>query len=75
MIKTTEINNSHRFDVMFNGETNSNSKGWSESYEYCLDYIKQYNGTDESYFEDYKGGIVSIYDIDDDVDVYEEAIK
>ena len=75
MNKTTEINNSYRFDVMFNNETSSNSRGWSESYEYCLDYIKQYNGTDESYFEDYKGGIVSIYDINDEVDVYEEAIK
>lgn len=33
------------FDVVFNDDCDSNSKGFSESYEYCLDYIKTYNGT------------------------------
>jgi hypothetical protein len=30
------------------------------SLEDAKDYINRYNGTNESYFEDYKGGIVSI---------------
>ena len=72
---TAKINKSHTFDIIFNNDTNSNSKGWSESYEYCLDYIKRYNGTNESYFEDYKGGVVSIYDNDAEETVYEEIIK
>lgn len=36
------------FDVVFNDDCDSNSKGFSESYEYCLDYIKTYNGTNET---------------------------
>ena len=34
---------------------------WSKSYKECKDYIDSYNGTNESYFADYKGGTVSIY--------------
>ena len=34
-----------------------------------------YNGTDESYFGDYKGGVVQIYHNETDEVVYEEAIK
>lgn len=41
----------------------------------CLDYIKAYNGTNESYFEDYKGGTVSIYCNETEEDVYTEVIK
>lgn len=63
------------FDVMFNDSSDSNSKGWSESYEYCLDYIKNYNGTNESYFADYKGGTVSIVCNETGEDVYDEEIK
>ena len=48
------------YDVVFNDNTDSNSKGFAQSLEYCIDYIKRYNGTKESYFADYKGGIVSI---------------
>lgn len=49
------------FDVAFNDDTSSDSKGLiNATYEECLNYIKHYNGTDESYFKDYKGGSVSI---------------
>ena len=44
------------YDVVFNDENASNEKGWKQTKEYCLNYIEAYNGTDESYFEDYKGG-------------------
>lgn len=46
------------YDVHFNDANDSNSKGFNESFEYCKNYIETYNGTNESYFEDYKGGIV-----------------
>lgn len=69
------INKNHKFDVVFNDSEKSDSKGFSESYEYCKDYIKWYNGTSESYFADYKGGVVSIYDLDAEEEVYIEDIK
>jgi hypothetical protein len=63
------------YDVVFNDDTDSNSKGFSESYDYCLDYIKHNNGTNESYFADYKGGFVSIVCNETEETVYEETIK
>ena len=69
-------NNKHKFDVRFDSDTMSDRKGFRSSYECCLDYISMYNGTSESYFEDYKGGTVSIIDIDaDEGNVYSEPIK
>lgn len=63
------------YDVQFDDDNDSNSKGWQESYEYCMDYINTYNGTDESYFADYKGGMVSIRCNETDEVVYSEEIK
>lgn len=63
------------YDVEFNNSEDTNSKGWSCTFEECLDYILQYNGTNESYFEDYKGGTVCIRCNDTDEVVYEEKIK
>lgn len=63
------------FDVVFNDDCDSNWKGFNESYEYCLNYIKMYNGTNESYFADYKGGVVSIVNNDTEEYVYNETIK
>lgn len=63
------------FDVVFNDDCDSNCEGFNESYEYCLDYIKIYNGTNESYFADYKGGTVSIVNNDTEEYVYNETIK
>lgn len=48
------------YDVVFHDNDNSNSKGFEQTLEYCQWYISHYNGTNESYFEDYKGGIVEI---------------
>lgn len=48
------------YDVMFNDNDNSNSKGFALSLEDARAYIERYNGTNESYFADYKGGIVSV---------------
>lgn len=62
------------YDIVFHGNYGSNCKGFEETFEYCKDYIKMYNGTNESYFADYKGGVVQIVNvINGDVD-YEEEI-
>lgn len=50
----------YTYDVVFNDDTDSNSKGFNTSFEYCKNYIEMNNGTNESYFEDYKGGYVQI---------------
>ena len=51
----------HTYDVVFQDDNSSNSKGWHETFEYCKNYIESNNGTNNSYFADYKGGTVSIY--------------
>ena len=63
------------YDVHFDDENNSNCKGWAISLSECKDYIDAYNGTNESYFEDYKGGTVSIYCNELAETVYETEIK
>ena len=63
------------YDVHFDDENNSNCKGWAISLAECKDYIDAYNGTNESYFADYKGGVVSIYCNELDEIVFETEIK
>lgn len=70
-MKTKELT----YDVHFNDSTDSNNKGFEESFDYCKDYIKRYNGTNESYFEDYKGGTVSIVCNETGETVYETFIQ
>lgn len=66
---------SYTYDIHFNDEYNSNNKGFEQSYEYCKDYIESWNGTNESYFADYKGGIVSIVCNETGETVYEEEVR
>lgn len=63
------------YDVYFNDDNASNNKGWHESKEYCIDYIKSNNGTNNSYFADYKGGVVSVYCNETEEEVYSEEIR
>jgi hypothetical protein len=63
------------YDVHFNDANDFNNKGFKESFEYCKGYIESYNGTDESYFADYKGGIVSIVCNESGEEVYSEEVK
>lgn len=63
------------YDVHFNDSNNSNNKGFNESFDYCKDYIDAYNGTDDSYFADYKGGTVSIVCNETGEEVYSEAVR
>jgi len=63
------------YDVRFNDEEDSNSKGFRESLEYCKQYIEMYNGSNHSYFADYKGGTVSIVCNETGETVYEEMVR
>ena len=63
------------YDIYFNDENNSNNKGWHASLDECKEYIKTYNGTNESYFADYKGGVVTIVCNETGDNVYFEDIK
>lgn len=48
------------YDIYFNDSESSNNKGFAMSYDEAKAYIDTNNGTDESYFADYKGGTVSV---------------
>ena len=63
------------YDVVFQSDDSSNSKGFDSRFDYCKDYIRMYNGSNESYFEDYKGGTVQIVCNETEEVVYEEEVK
>lgn len=63
------------YNVHFDDSNDSNDKGFKLSFEDAKAYIESNNGTNNSYFEDYKGGIVSIVDNETGETVYEEEIK
>ena len=63
------------YDVVFNDDTSSNSKGFHESLQYCKDYIAANNGTDRSYFVDYRGGTVSVICNETGEDMYDEEVR
>lgn len=66
--------NIYTYDVHFNDENDSSSKGFRQTLDYCKDYISSFNGTNESYFADYKGGSVSVVCNETGETVYEEEI-
>ena len=70
-----QLKDKRTYDVCFNNSENSNSKGWHESLEYCKEYIRENNGTNNSYFADYKGGVVSIFCNETEEDVYTQVVK
>jgi len=61
--------------VFFDDNDNSNNKGFKYSLEECQYYINSNNGTSESYFKNYKGGTVSIVNIETGERVFETEIK
>lgn len=63
------------FDVVFNDNNDSNSKGFQDTAAYCYMYIQRYNGTNESYFKDYKGGTVQVVCNETGEVVYEEEVR
>lgn len=63
------------YDIYFNDAEKSNNEGFKMNIEEAKDYINQYNGTNDSYFADYKGGIVSIVCNETEEEVYSEEVK
>ena len=63
------------YDIYFNDEYDSNNKGMKATLEECKGYIRYNNGTDHSYFADYKGGTVSIVCNETGETVYEEEVR
>lgn len=63
------------YDVVFNDDTNSNAKSFRETAEYCKYYIERSNGSKASYFEDYKGGTVSVVCNETQEVVFETEVK
>lgn len=66
---------SKTYDVVFNDSEDNNSKGFKESLDYCKRYIASYNGTNESYFKDYKGGTIQVVCNETGEVVYEEEVR
>ena len=62
------------FDVQFDDDDNTNCEGFRDTYGYCKKYIEDNNGTNWSYFEDYKGGTVSIMNNETGERVYWEIV-
>ena len=63
------------YDVHFNDSENSNNKGFAMTIDFCKEYIAKNNGTNESYFADYKGGIVSIVCNETGEVVFQEIVQ
>ncbi len=63
------------YDVQFNDANDSNCKGFEMTIEEAKDYIAINNGTNNSYFADYKGGTVSVVCLQDGETVFEEAVR
>ena len=63
------------YDVHFNDNNYSNSKGFEMTIEEAKAYIKRNNGTNNSYFSDYKGGTVSVVCNQDGEIVYQEEVN
>ena len=62
------------YDVVFNDDTASNEKCMAVSKEDAIGYIETYNGTNHSYFNDYKGGTVSVVCNETGENVYEVEV-
>jgi len=63
------------YNIFFNDDTNSNDLGLKSDLEYCENYIEMHNGSNHSYFEDYKGGTVSIVCNETEETVFETEVK
>ena len=63
------------YDVVFNDNENSNSKGFAVSKKEAIAYIKENNGTDTSYFPDYLGGLVGVICNETGKVVYLEEVR
>lgn len=72
---TKQNENERHYDVVFQSDDSSNNMGFKSSYEYCKDFITANKGRRTPYFEDYKGGSVTIVCIETEEVVFEEEVK
>jgi len=63
------------YDVHFNNSSFSSNKGFAVTVQEAKNYIDLHNGTNTSYFADYKGGTVSIVCNETGATVREYSIK
>lgn len=63
------------FDVRFDNDEISDCKNWARPADECLAYIDNNNGTNHSYFADYKGGTVSIVCNESDEVIYSTEVN
>lgn len=61
-------------DIVFHDDTASNNKGYAMSLADAYEYIRTHNGTNESYFANYKGGIVEIVCNETEASVYTTSV-
>lgn len=75
-MKTVELKlrETKTYDVIFQDDIDSNSKGFEKSYEYCLNWINNNRNFPGSYFEDYDKGQVFIICNETNEPVYYEDI-
>lgn len=48
------------YKIVFKNNNNTNQKYFNVNFEYCKNWIEKHNGTNYSYFDEYKNGTVSI---------------
>lgn len=70
----TETNCEQVYDVVFNDDTASNCKRINGTYEYCIQWIEANRNDSTTYFGDYKGGTVSVVEVNTGNYVYTENI-
>lgn len=70
----TETNCEQVYDVVFNDDTASNCKHINSTYECCMQWIEANRHDNTTYFADYKGGTVSIVEVNTGNYVYTENI-
>ena len=70
----TETNCEQVYDVIFNDDIASNCKHINSTYECCMQWIEANRHDNTTYFADYKGGTVSIVEVNTGNYVYTENI-
>ena len=62
------------YDIQFHSSESSNSKGFAMTKEQAIQYVNQHIASKESYFFDYKGGVVQVVCNENGEVVYEKSI-
>lgn len=73
--KLDEFDIEETYDVVFNDDVGTNAKGMQATKEDAIYYVQHFNGTNVSYFADYKGGVVQVVCNETGDVVYEEEIR